>query len=175
MGTHNPAGDRQVILLDLNATLSENMRQVMFGAGTFDSRIRKIERYRPWLVDWLKKSASVIHVLQFTVRKEEFQNATIESIRAKTGWEPDRAYFNSTGIPGKNAAKAKDAILDQIISEGYVADEMFAFESNEATRRMLRRRGVRCIRVSEPDDLMSVAEIRAATMEDCLARERGRR
>ncbi len=166
----NLAGDRQVILLDLNATLSDNWRQVSVGGGDFASRIRKIERYRPWLVNWLQENASEIHVLQFTVRKVEYQAITIESIRSKTGWEPDGAYFNNTEISGKYAAKAKDAILDQIISDGYVADEMFAFESNPSTRSMLRRRGVRCIRISAPKDLVSVEEIRSMKIEDCIER-----
>ena len=99
----------KIILLDLQSTLSKNHRQM--GHNPTPSRIRDEEEYKPYLVDWLRKVQQVgweVHL--FTVRSNDRRNATLESILAKTGWQPDKSWFKSAET-GK-APTVKSVFLD---------------------------------------------------------------
>ena len=84
----------KLILLDLNATLSSNWRQIGVGRNTSEDKIRNLERYRAWLADWLRGVDSKVYL--FTVRNEIYREATLESISKQLSWKPDGAYFNDT-------------------------------------------------------------------------------
>ena len=139
----------KIILLDLQSTLSKNHRQM--GHNPTPSRIRDEEEYKPYLVDWLRKVQQVgweVHL--FTVRSNDRRNATLESILAKTGWQPDKSWFKSAET-GK-APTVKSVFLDRLIPE-HSPSALHAFESNPDTRRMFTERGICCCPISKPDDL----------------------
>ena len=144
----------KVILLDLQSTLSTNFRQM--GTRPIAKRIRDEEEYRSYLVDWLRKVQQrgwEVHL--FTVRTVDRRDATLESIRAKTGWQPDESWFKSaeTGTP----PEVKSAFLDRLIPERNPS-ALFALESNDHTRRMFKERAIRCHRVSAPADLPPMSD-----------------
>ena len=139
----------KIILLDLQSTLSANHGQMRHDPTP--SRIRDEEEYKPYLVDWLRKVQQVgweVHL--FTVRSNDRQNATLESILAKTGWQPDKSWFKraETG----EAPAVKSVFLDRLIPE-HNPSALYAFESNSDTRRMFTERGICCCPISKPDDL----------------------
>ena len=141
----------KIILLDLNNTLSANMRQVMGGRNLpFSRRIRNIEQYRPWLVEWLRHTSWQVHL--FTVRDVRYSIDTLETIEARTGWKPDEAWFNDTEHTGKDASLVKQTLLKKLLAR-YQPSQLFAFESNAQTRAMLGHYGIPCQRVGGPADL----------------------
>jgi len=149
----------KIILCDLNATLSRNWDAVFRSAGRLGMArtILEVEQYRPELVEWLSETARhgwETHL--FTVRRAQWAEATLESIRSKTGWQPDNAWFNDTQMPGKEAARVKEALFDRMLVECEPAG-LFGLESNDAVQRMYRRRNVACQRGTDP--LPSIAEL----------------
>ena len=153
---------RRIILLDLNSTLSGNMGKVMANSSRpFASRIKHVEEYRQWLVEWLKMIDWEVHL--FTVRDVRYREVTLESIHEKTGWSPDDAWFNDTAVGGERAHVVKSILLDRVLREcgGMLhPPELFSFESNTATLAMLRTRGVRHLRILKPGDLPPLAGFR---------------
>ena len=144
----------RIILLDLQSTLSANFRQM--GTNPIPVRIRDEEQYKPYLVDWLRKVQQLgweVHL--FTVRNSDRRDATLESIRSKTGWQPDESWFKSaeTGKP----PEVKSAFLDRLIPTRHPS-ALHALESNSNTRRMFKERGIRCHPISKPADLPAMSE-----------------
>ena len=169
-----PKAKQQIILLDLNATLSANFEEV-FGKApppevepygiaafspavpqtAFDRRILEVERYRRWLVKWLEDNADFA-VYLFTVRKIEHAVCTLKSIEYKTGWLPHRAYFNYTEHTGAGGApKAKEVMLTERILKEAKPEQVFAFESNQASRAMFRKHGVEAQWIQSEKDIPS--------------------
>ena len=149
----------KIILCDLNATLSRNFRDVFAAAGPLRMArtILEVEQYRPELVEWLSEAGRhgwETHL--FTVRDARWAETTLESIRSKTGWQPDNWWFNDTQIPGKEAARVKEALFDRVLVE-CASSGLYGLESNDAVRRMYRRRHVACQRGTEP--LPGMAEV----------------
>ena len=140
-----------VVLPDLNATLSENTREVMTGGRLAPRRILEIERYRGFLVDRLRRpEGREVHL--FTVRRDIHRDATLRSIEEKTGWIPDRAWFNTMWWTGREAPRVKSALPDDVL-RACVPARLYSLESNAATRRILEGRGVLTQRVAGPEDL----------------------
>ncbi len=155
-----PTNAPQVILLDLNATLSANMRDVMSvrrKGVPFSKCIAEIEIYREWLVDWMRKTDFLVYL--FTVRKIVYREPTLQRIRELSGWNPHRAFFNDTGssIP----ERAKEKMLEGHILTHVEPDNLIAFESNQKSRKMFDRHGIRNRRIRVPADIPSVEEIKS--------------
>ena len=147
------AGPR-ILLLDLMSTLSANFREM--GPNPSAERIRDKERYRPYLVDWLRQVQQAgweVHL--FTVRTRDRQHATLKSIQEKTGWKPDKFWFKGTEAGDPPAVKA--AYLDRLIPDRNPS-ALYAFESNAHTRGMFKERRIPCRPIREPDDLPPLAE-----------------
>ena len=149
---------KTTILLDLNFTLSEHYKKLgpAFGRA-FGKKILERETYRGWLVEWLRESGLPVYL--FTVRNARYRDATIRSIAEKTGWSPDDAYFNDTGMSGSFAAKVKSVLLDRVLQR-VPGSYLYSFESNASTRSMLKKRNIRSVRIAKPEDLPTIAKIR---------------
>ena len=144
----------KIILLDLQSTLTANFGQMRNNPKP--ARIRDEEQYRPYLVDWLRtvqQRGWEIHL--FTVRRVDRRDATLESILTKTGWGPDESWFKNaeTGSP----PEVKSAFLDRLIPTRNPS-ALYALESNDATRRMFKARGIPCQRISTADDLPPLSQ-----------------
>ena len=149
----------KIILCDLNATLSCNFNAMFSASGRLGmaQAILDVEQYRPELVEWLSEAGQhgwETHL--FTVRGAQWAEATLESIRSKTGWQPDNWWFNDTQIPGKHAARVKEALFDRVLAECEPVG-LFGLESNAAVHSMYRRHNVAFQRGTEP--LPSIAEL----------------
>ena len=146
-----------IILLDLNATLSDNYRQVFASGRSMEDKIRHVEVYRRWLVDWLVDQK--VRVFLFTVRSIKYRQVTLERIALTMGgWLAERAYFNNTRISGAAAHLAKDKLIEPILEE-FDSDLIYGFESNDRTRsHVYGRRGIRCRKISTPEDLPNNVE-----------------
>ena len=147
-------GGPKIILLDLQSTLSANFRQM--GTNPTAARIREDEQYRPYLVDWLRtvqQRGWEVHL--FTVRRVDRRDATLESILTKTGWRPDECWFKNAGTG--SPPEVKSAYLDRLIPNRNPS-ALYALESNDATRRMLKARGIPCQRISTAGDLPPLSQ-----------------
>lgn len=149
----------KIILCDLNATLSRNWDAVFRSRGRLGMArtILEVELYRPELVEWLSEAGRhgwETHL--FTVRDAKWAEATLDSIRSKTGWRPDNAWFNDTQMSNKDAARVKAVLFDRVLEECEPAG-LFGLESNAAVQAMYRRRGVSSQRGDEP--LPSIADL----------------
>ena len=120
-----------IYLLDLNYTIVGNstvkrrpfLRQI------------EIEEYRLDLVDALKDA----RVYLITARPEKYQDVTLASIKDKTGWLPEKAYFNAFGL---RPPLAKQRWLKETILPENPGEAFFGIESNPATRAMYARHGI---------------------------------
>ena len=149
----------KIILCDLNATLSRNWDAVFGSARRLGMArtILEVEQYRPELVEWLSEAGRhgwETHL--FTVRDARWAEATLDSIGSKTGWQPDKAWFNDTQMSNKDAARVKEALFDRVLAECEPAG-LFGLESNTAVHTMYRRRKVAFQRGTDP--LPSIAEL----------------
>ena len=134
-----------LILCDLNMTLSSNMKEVWARYGsykTFGEAIKQVEVYRPELVKWLQQAQQAGWAVElFTVRKAEWREDTLRNVEARTGFVPDGSWFNDTGISGRYAAKVKRQLLEQAVLH-HRPTRLFALESNPSTRAMFNRHKV---------------------------------
>ena len=150
-----PADDGpKIILLDLQSTLSANFLQM--GPNPTPESIKSKEKYKLYLVDWLRQIQQLgweVHL--FTVRDADRRDATLESIQIQTDWQPDDYWFKSAET-GK-APEVKAAYLDRLIPQR-VPSALYAFESNDDTRRMFKKRAIPCCRISKEDDLPDLSE-----------------
>jgi hypothetical protein len=120
-----------IYLLDLNYTLVANSEDKR---SPFAAQIVN-EQYREELIAALQGSP----VYLLTARPYRYESMTLKSIRDKTGWAPDRAYFNCYNLP---PPAAKQAMLKEILQEHQPA-ELLAIESNPKTREMYARHGIK--------------------------------
>lgn len=77
-----------IILLDLNYTLVGNSDDPT-NKIPYPGRIVK-QVYRTWLIDMIRD----YQVFLITARDARFAEATLADIKRKTGWQPDRSYWN---------------------------------------------------------------------------------
>lgn len=130
-----------IILLDLNFTLVENSDQKL---RPFQKQI-EAERYRGWLVELVKPH----HVILMTARPALHASATLASIKAKTGWQPQEAHFNRYGLA---PAQAKERMLLEHVLPKHGKASYLAIESNPRTHSMYDRYSIRSVKV-EPGDM----------------------
>lgn len=149
----SPGGPR-IILLDLQGTLT-----IPPSNNPTTQNIKEKEKYKVWLIDALpdiQQSGWEVHI--FTVRNDDRREATLKSIKQKTSWEPDAAWFNDLGVSG--ASRVKSTLLDRLIRDCQPS-ALYAFESNHESREMFKRRDVRCRRIDSPEALdRALLEIR---------------
>lgn len=134
-----------IILLDLNYTLVENSDERQ---SPFTKQIA-LERYRAWLVELLKPH----HVILMTARPAMYEAATLASIKAKTGWMPQEAYFNRYGVA---PPLAKDRMLKEHVLPKHGQADYLAIESNPQTHAMYARHGIRSVKIEPGDEWPSL-------------------
>lgn len=136
-----------IILLDLNYTLVSNSSVKI---KPFSDQIMQ-ENYRLDLINLVKSHT----VLMLTARPAIHKEQTIATIKAKTGWEPDRSWFNSYMIapPLAKERMLKDSVFPAYGSNG---NDFFAVESNPQTRAMYKKYGINSCRY---EDLISNPEL----------------
>lgn len=119
----------KTILLDLNYTLVSNSTTK---ASPFSKQIQG-EQYRMDLVEAIRPYP----VILITARPFKYTEQTLESIKAKTGWQPDEAFFNDLNL---FPPAFKKSVLDRYLLSRNI--EMFGVESNPRTRAMYKNNGV---------------------------------
>lgn len=141
----NPDGPR-IILLDLQGTLA-----IPSSDNPTIENINEKEKYKDYLIAELsviQQSGWEVHI--FTVRNNDRREATLMSIKQKANWQPDNAWFNDLGIRG--APRVKRKLLDRLIKDCQPS-ALYAFESNNESRKMFKSRGVRCRPIDSPQAL----------------------
>ena len=130
-----------IILLDHNYTLVSNSHQ---RRSPFTRQI-DIETYRDWLLDLLRDR----RVILITARPEKYREPTLASIRAKTGWQPEAAYFNEAGLMPPLAKKRalERHIFPRFGGPGQTV--YFGVESNPKTRAMYDRFAIPSVTAAE--------------------------
>lgn len=125
----------RIILLDLNYTLVSNQEKTRM-IRPFTSRLRA-EEYRKDLIEAIKKNRVII----ITARPSFQGSQSLENIKAKTGWNPNEAFFNDLNL---DPPSIKESILQRFVFPKYGKDgkKYFAVESNPRTRAMYYRYGI---------------------------------
>lgn len=137
-----PAPGERVILMDLNVALSSNFDQMR--RHNFVYFITQVESFRQHVVDLLRDE----YVIIVTARDARWTRPTLKRIYKTTGWSPQEAVFNDTGISGAEAHRVKERLLlDRILPEHPEIDAgaYLAIESNFRTREMYARHGIRAV------------------------------
>lgn len=129
-----------IYLLDLNHTLVGNSRTKV---RPFTMQIAQ-EVYRDWLVELLRAE----YVILMTARPAIHARQTLESIRAKTLWEPQEAYFNAHDLAPPDA-KARMLAECVFPNHGSKPADFHALESNPKTRAMYARHGIQAVKVTD--------------------------
>ena len=125
-----------IILLDLNFTLVENSEDKR---RPFTKQI-EAEQYRGWLVELIRP----YHVILMTARPAMHKQITLASIRAKTAWLPQEAYFNVFGL---TPPIAKERMLAEHVLPKHGGATFLAIESNPKTHAMYARYGIRSVKI----------------------------
>jgi len=132
-----------IILLDLNFTLVAN-NQPRGAPLTSMHRRLPAEEYRQWLVDLVRPHTVVL----MTARPDTWKDATLASIREKTGWSPQSAWFAPAGWWNPPAIKEHLLRTEVFPVHGEEA-RYLAIESNPRTRTMYARIPIRSVWVAE--------------------------
>ena len=131
---------KRIILMDLNVALSENFAEMKH--HSFINFITSEEKYRLWLIDLLRKE----YVIVITARDIKWKEQTLKRIFEESGWNPQEALFNDTGISGQKAPEIKKAAMEKYVLPTHGAGANYlAIESNAATRSMYKKLGVKAI------------------------------
>ena len=127
----------KIILLDLNYTLISNSKESF---GTYPNRIYKQE-YETGLIDLIKDN----YVILITARPYKYSFKTLAHIKEKTGFVPDETYWNFDNYYPQDLKKFW--MEEEIIPKhGDDMTKYLAIESNEKTRRMYRKLGIKARR-----------------------------
>jgi hypothetical protein len=121
-----------IILLDHNFTLVANSDVKL---SPFTRQIAA-ETYRQDLVDAIRDQT----VILITARPHKYREETLSSIKAKTGWSPAEAYFNTEN---DRPPVSKRKVLERHLLNRFKPYEMFGIESNPQTRGMYATFGIR--------------------------------
>jgi hypothetical protein len=131
-----------IILLDLNNTLTVDADSM---AKPFCDRIVR-ERYHSDLVEMLRAH----HTILITGRPEKYREMTLYSIRAKTGWGPDEAFFNDLRLPPALLKRVK--LIGEIMPmHGRDPRRYVAIESSPDCRKMYASYGIRTRKYGDAD------------------------
>ncbi|NCC03488.1 MAG: hypothetical protein EOM37_05495 [Proteobacteria bacterium] len=122
-----------IILLDLNYTLVSNSHEKL---KPFARQIDK-ETYSFDLLNRIKDKT----VILITARPKLHKDRTLQSIKYKTKWQPQDAYFNEWFL---TPPSCKKKILEKYIFPKYGAnpETYVAIESNPSTRAMYEKLGI---------------------------------
>lgn len=137
-------GSDTIALVDLNYTLVGNSPK--WGAPKIYPFIRQIEqeRYRQWLVDFLRDKCAIL----ITARPQKYREATLERIKLLTGWQPQEAYFAE--ISATPPEIKEDLLLRYIFPKhGKNGEDYFGIESNPKTRAMYLRYSIESLRAED--------------------------
>ena len=137
-------GSDTIALVDLNYTLVGNSPK--WGAPKIYPFIRQIEqeRYRQWLVDFLRDKCAIL----ITARPQKYREATLERIKLLTGWQPQEAYFAE--ISATPPEIKEDLLLRYIFPKhGRNGEDYFGIESNPKTRAMYLRYSIESLRAED--------------------------
>lgn len=129
------------VLMDLNVALSSNFHEMRkYHMSTF---VKSVETYRDWMVDLLRDE----YVILITARDIRWRDETLRRIHSLTGWTPQEAWFNDTGISGQYPAQIKKSLVQQYVfpTHGSNTSQFLAIESNIETRRMYKSMGIQAI------------------------------
>ena len=135
----SPSSGQRIILMDLNVALSENFSEMRrYPMWEF---VSSVETFRQWMVELLRDEYTIV----VTARDIRWRERTLERLHEQTGWTPQEAWFNNTGISG--AAAVKQQLVSQYVlpRHGAAPGEYLAIESNYRTRQMYRALGIRAI------------------------------
>ena len=127
-----------IVLLDLNYTLVANSPARYTRPRPAFSIAR--ETYRQELLNKLMSEGHRIFLV--TARPAHLATETLASIREKTGWRPERSYFNARGL---RPDFHKAAVADELLVESSDAKLYLAIESNPLSRAKYEARGIRAI------------------------------
>ena len=131
---------KRIILMDLNVALSENFSEMKH--HSFINFITSEEKYRLWLIDLLRQE----YVIVITARDIKWKEQTLKRIFEESGWNPQEALFNDTGISGQRAPEIKKAAMEKYVLPTHGTDANYlAIESNAATRSMYKKLGIKAI------------------------------
>ena len=120
----------KVFLLDLNYTLVSNSEQKIkpftdqIASETYDEKLLAMLRDR--------------YVVLITARPQMHKEATLASLLAKTGWQPEMAYYNDLKLPPPILKERKLSELLRIVK----LSRLVAIESNPQTRAMYLKWGI---------------------------------
>ena len=137
-------GSDTIALVDLNYTLVENSPK--WGAPKIYPFIRQIEeeRYRQWLVDFLRDKYAIL----ITARPQKYREATLERIKLLTDWQPQEVYFAE--ISATPPEIKEDLLLRYIFPKhGRNGEDYFGIESNPKTRAMYLRYSIESLRAED--------------------------
>lgn len=128
----------RIVLMDLNVALSSNFGDMKHYA--FEEFVKNHETYRQRTVELLRPE----YVVLVTARDVKWGIQTLKRIWDQTGWTPQDALFNDTGIKGDQAPLVKRAQLERRIFPRYGDNlkQYYAIESNPRTREMYARVGI---------------------------------
>jgi hypothetical protein len=131
-------GPDRIILMDLNVALSSNFKDMR--KYSFETFVKEVEEYRDWMVDLLRPE----YVILITARNIKWGVHTLDRINSLTGWTPNEALFNDTGISGSDAplVKRKQFLEKVLPRHGDNLGKYYAIESNPRTREMYAAIGV---------------------------------
>ena len=131
---------KRIILMDLNVALSANFSEMKH--HSFINFITSEEKYRLWLIDLLREE----YVIVITARDIKWKEQTLKRIFEESGWNPQEALFNDTGISGQKAPEIKKAAMEKYVLPTHGAGANYlAIESNAATRSMYKKLGIKAI------------------------------
>lgn len=131
-----------VVLLDLNYTLVANsgVRVTPFCQQVVG------ETYR---LDLLKMVKAHLVIL-ITARPAKYRELTLYSLRAKTGWAPQKSFFNDLGLPPAPLKRSK--LVGSIMPvHGRDPRQYVAIESNPECRAMYASYGIVAHQYGDPD------------------------
>lgn len=127
--------EKRICLLDLNYTLVRNQAETRM-LRPFSNRLEH-EEYRMDLIEAIMHDTVII----VTARPDYQQKETMENVLAKTGWQPQDAYFNDINA---EPPVYKESALNRFIFDKYGKDasKYYAVESNPKTREMYHKYGI---------------------------------
>ena len=130
----------RLLLLDLHYTFAIDPAGVR--SNRLVDRIPR-ETYRQWIIDLAAEAQAT--VVLTTARPEVYGDETLDRIKKVTGWEPDAADFRM--IEAQPHVAKEDNLTRIIADYGQPTPGWVAFESNDRTRAMYRRHGIRSMPV----------------------------
>lgn len=135
--------NKKILILDLNSTFSTGYKYFP-ESNTYDI---SQETYRQWICK--ATEALGLFVVMITARPLQYEAQTLDNIAMKTGWQPDRAHFNTTRLRAPNWKQK--VLTERVFPEfGDPNGQYYALESNAETTAMFKRNGIPAMRQDNP-------------------------